>query len=101
MSPKLLDDENALENEIENFVPVSGEKKKKIEKIITSAKKDRAISLRISSYDLEKLKEKACNEGVPYQTLINSILHKYINNRLFEKDEMLKFVRLMKDKVQT
>ncbi|NOX88912.1 MAG: antitoxin [Calditrichaeota bacterium] len=100
MSHKLLDDEKKIENEIDNLVPVSGEKKKKIERILTSAKKNRSISLRISNYDLEKLKEKARDEGVPYQTLISSILHKYVNNRLLEKDEMLKFFQLMKDKIK-
>lgn len=36
------------------------------------------ISLRIPRTDLAKLKERAAKEGMPYQTLINSILHKYV-----------------------
>jgi len=39
---------------------------------------------------LDKLKEKAEKNGIPYQTLINSILHKYITNQLLEEDEILK-----------
>ena len=70
-SHKLLNEEKTIEKEIENLNPVSGNKKKKIENIIAEAKKNRSISLRISNVDLEKLKEKANNEGVPYQTLIN------------------------------
>ena len=54
-----------------------------------------AISLRIASYDLEKLKEKAGKEGIPYQTLINSILHKYITNQLLEKEEIIKTFSVM------
>ena len=69
-SNKLLDEEKAIEKEIENLKPISGTKKEKIEKILAQAKKNRSISLRISNFDLEKLKEKASNEGVPYQTLI-------------------------------
>ena len=38
-----------------------------------------AISLRISKYNLSKLKARALREGMPYQTLINSILHKDVN----------------------
>ncbi len=94
-SHKLLDEEKAIENDIKNLKPISGKKKTKIENILERAKKNRSISLRISNYDLEKLKEKANNEGVPYQTLINSILHKYITNQFFEKDEILKSLQLI------
>jgi len=94
-SIKLLDEEKTIENEIEELVPVSGIKRKKIENILTQARKNKSISLRISNFDLEKLKEKANNEGVPYQTLITSILHKYITNQLFEKDQILKSLKLL------
>ena len=94
-SNKLSDEEKAIENDIENLVPISGTKKEKIENILVQARKNRSISLRISSFDLDKLKEKANNEGVPYQTLINSILHKYITNQLYEKDQVLKSFKLL------
>ncbi len=94
---KLLDDEKAIENEIENLQPVSGAKKKKIENIIAQAKKNRSISLRISNFDLEKLKEKAEKEGIPYQTLINSILHKYVTNQFYEKDQVIKSFSLISE----
>ena len=92
---KLLEDEKLIENEIDSLIPISGKKKEKISQIITQAKKNRSISLRISNFDLEKLKEKANIEGVPYQTLINSILHKYITNQLFEKDQVIKSFSLI------
>ncbi len=94
-SDKLLDEEKAIENEIDNLRPVSEMKKKKIEQLLSQARKNKSISLRISNFDLEKLKEKANNEGVPYQTLINSILHKYITNQLFEKEQILKTYKLL------
>ena len=40
-------------------------------------KKDRRINIRISSRDLEEIQKRALEEGIPYQTLIASILHKY------------------------
>lgn len=40
-------------------------------------KKDSRVNIRISSSDLYRLKRKAAYEGLPYQTLIASILHKY------------------------
>ncbi|HXV60457.1 MAG TPA: antitoxin [Vicinamibacteria bacterium] len=49
-------------------------------------KKDRRINIRISSKDLEALQKRALSEGIPYQTLIASILHKYANGRLKERE---------------
>ena len=42
-----------------------------------SLNKDARINIRVSSVDLEQIKQKAAYEGLPYQTLIASILHKY------------------------
>jgi predicted DNA binding CopG/RHH family protein len=46
--------------------------------------KDKRITLRLSSLDLEAIQAKAIEEGIPYQTLISSILHKYVTGRLVE-----------------
>ena len=45
-------------------------------------KKDRRINIRISSQDLERLQKRAANEGMPYQTLISSTLHKFVTGKL-------------------
>ena len=42
--------------------------------------KARNINIRLSQKDLSKLKEKAAQDGLPYQTLVSSILHRYVNN---------------------
>ena len=47
-------------------------------------KKDQRINIRISQVDLEGIQAKAVQEGIPYQTLIASILHKYVSGRLVE-----------------
>ena len=47
-------------------------------------KKDARINIRISSKDLRGLQKKALAEGIPYQTLVASILHKYVEGRLHE-----------------
>jgi predicted DNA binding CopG/RHH family protein len=49
-------------------------------------KKDRRVNIRISHKDLEALQKRALEEGIPYQTLLASILHKYAAGRLVEKD---------------
>ena len=48
-------------------------------------KKDRRVNIRISGKDLEALQKRAVEEGLPYQTLIASLLHKYVSGRLVEK----------------
>jgi predicted DNA binding CopG/RHH family protein len=49
--------------------------------------KDKRITLRLSSLDLEALQAKALEEGIPYQTLISSILHKYLTGRLVDNSQ--------------
>jgi len=49
--------------------------------------KDKRISLRLSSLDLDAIQARAIEEGIPYQTFISSILHKYITGRLVERRE--------------
>jgi len=48
-------------------------------------RKDKRVNIRISERDLVGLQKKAVEEGLPYQTLISSILHKFISGRLIEK----------------
>jgi len=48
--------------------------------------KDQRMNIRIAQRDLEGLKTKALEEGIPYQTLVSSVLHKYLSGRLIEKE---------------
>jgi predicted DNA binding CopG/RHH family protein len=48
-------------------------------------KKDARINIRLSSRDLRSLQARALREGIPYQTLVSSVLHKYIDGQLVEK----------------
>lgn len=50
-----------------------------------TAIKDRRVNIRLSSGDLSDIQAKALEEGVPYQTLIASVLHKYVTGRLAER----------------
>lgn len=47
-------------------------------------KKNKRVNIRISEVDLELLQEKALIEGLPYQTLMSSVLHKYVTGRFHE-----------------
>lgn len=48
-------------------------------------KKDRRVNIRLSASDLEAIQRRAVEEGIPYQTLMASILHKYASGRLVER----------------
>ena len=60
------------------------------ELMISAAKntmlKDQRMNIRIAKRDLEGLKTKALEEGLPYQTLVSSILHKYVTGKLIDKE---------------
>lgn len=65
--------------------------KSELEKLKSAARataiKDRRVNIRLSSIDLGDIQAKALEEGVPYQTLIASVLHKYVTGRLADRSE--------------
>ena len=50
-----------------------------------TAVKDRRVNIRLSTVDLLDIQARALEEGMPYQTLIASVLHKYVTGKLSEK----------------
>ncbi|MFA4965461.1 MAG: hypothetical protein WC709_07490 [Thermoleophilia bacterium] len=50
-----------------------------------TAIKDRRVNIRLSSGDLRDIQVRALEEGVPYQTLIASVLHRYVTGRLADR----------------
>jgi predicted DNA binding CopG/RHH family protein len=51
-----------------------------------TAIKDKRVNIRLSSVDLLDIQAKALAEGMPYQTLIASVLHKYVAGQFSEKE---------------
>lgn len=49
-----------------------------------NARKDRRVNIRMSDRDLQQVQMRAAHEGLPYQTLIASIIHKYVSGSLSE-----------------
>ena len=62
-----------------------GEAKRFREYARATVRKDARVNIRISSKDLEALQKKALEEGIPYQTLIASVLHKYVSGRFVDR----------------
>jgi predicted DNA binding CopG/RHH family protein len=48
--------------------------------------KNKRINIRLSERDLINIKAKSLEEGIPYQSLISSVLHKYLTGRLVETE---------------
>ncbi|MCD6197591.1 MAG: hypothetical protein J7K15_03325 [Deltaproteobacteria bacterium] len=85
MNSKLDIFEQKIENNIDSFVPINKNKKILIESIINKANGKKSISLRLKTNDLEQLKLRADSEGLPYQTLLSSIVHKFVTDQLVDK----------------
>ncbi len=59
--------------------------KKRIQRIAkTYGLKNKRISLRMSEWDFTKIQEEALREGLPYQTLLSSIIHKYLTGQFHD-----------------
>jgi len=96
MKYELSTDEKIIEKEAIEYKKVTEKKKKNIESILEKSSKKKVITLRLNNNDLQQIKSLANAEGIPYQTLISSILHKYINNRFVDKKEVFKISELLK-----
>ena len=73
--------------EKDEWVPVANLTKRKKELMAyarNTLRKDKRLNLRISERDLLELQKRAVNEGLPYQTYVSSIIHKFINGNLVE-----------------
>ncbi|MBM3423223.1 antitoxin [Chlorobium limicola] len=46
-----------------------------------TANKNKRINIRISESDLNRLKAKSLEEGIPYQTLVSSLIHRYVSGK--------------------
>ena len=84
MSQKLNTEERELLDSYENdeWVSISEDVNKYKTAAKNTFKKNKRVNIRISEVDLELLQERALIEGLPYQTLMSSVLHKYVTGRL-------------------
>ncbi len=96
MKQKLDNYEKNIEKNISQFSSVSDPKRELIEGIIDKANAKKSISLRLKANDLELLKQRADSEGLPYQTLLSSIVHKFVSDQLVDKRSILKSLEILK-----
>jgi len=89
MKDKVTKEEQEILDSYEKgeWVPVKNLSKRKTELIKyarNTLKKDKRLNIRISERDLNELQRKAVSEGLPYQTYVASIIHKFLNGKLKE-----------------
>ncbi|MEE9447207.1 MAG: hypothetical protein V3V09_04560 [Arenicellales bacterium] len=86
-TPEELEILDYVENQHPKSVRNIEIEKKRYTQIFTdNVSKRKQVSLRILERDLYQLRTKALIQGVPYQTLIGSVLHQYINGELVSKN---------------
>lgn len=87
---------DVYEKEIEDALPESLEELSSVENLAEEMafakeaaanylRKDTKINIRLSHYDVEGLRRIAAREGLPYQTLLASVIHKFVTGRLVDK----------------
>jgi len=89
MKIRLTEEEKEILDSFEKneWVPVKNLSKRKEELMQyarNTLKKDKRLNIRISQRDLNELQRKAIIEGLPYQTYVSSVIHKFVNGKLIE-----------------
>ena len=85
-SPEELEILDFIENENPKSIPdLANEIAQLKASVKAKMSKKKAINLRLLEHDLQSIKTEAIREGIPYQTLISSILHKYVKGNLVAK----------------
>ena len=78
---KLTKEEKQISKELDNFKSIFNKNKDSLkysEIARNTLKKNKSITIRIAERDLQKIKAKAAEQGLPYQTLLTSMIHKNI-----------------------
>ncbi len=86
---KLDKEEKGILDSVENdewisIAHIEKEKKKFSSYAKNTHQKNKRINIRISEKDFDLIQRRALKEGMPYQTLISSLIHKYVNGTLHE-----------------
>jgi predicted DNA binding CopG/RHH family protein len=78
-------EDSISKGEWKSVLNLSAEKKRLTKVAKSTIKKNKTMNIRVNEADLNSLKARALEEGIPYQTLVTSILHKYVSGKLIEK----------------
>lgn len=96
---KLTKEEKEIRKDIDrgDYKPVSNAERARLEKVFKhGARKVTRINIRLTDEDIAKLKYRAEQEGIPYQTLIGGVLHKFVNGTLVNINDIKTVTKLLK-----
>lgn len=100
MKVKLDKYEREIEKSADSYRPVSKKERRKIEVILDRIRKTKNVNIRISEAVLEELKKLSREEGIPYQTLISSVLHKFVTHRLVDEKAIRRSLQMLSPRKQ-
>jgi predicted DNA binding CopG/RHH family protein len=95
MKVKLDKFEREIERSADAYRPVKRTERAKVEGMLDKIRKTRNVNIRISEVVLIQLKRRSHEEGIPYQTLISSILHKFVTDRLVDEKAIRRSIQLL------
>ncbi len=95
MRAKLDKFENEIEKSADEYRPISKRERLNLESTLNRIRKNKNVNIRISEAVLEGLKRRSQEEGIPYQTLISSVLYKYVTNRLVDEKAIRKTLQML------
>ena len=87
--------EQEIEDNAEFSVPIEGEELEELEATLDEIRENMSISIRFSLWDIDRVKERAKREGMPYQTLIKSIIHRYLEGTLVDEIAVLQAAKML------
>jgi predicted DNA binding CopG/RHH family protein len=90
--------EKEIESNINTYAPMTGARRRVVDTILEATRKTKNINIRINELDLANLRKNADEEGIPYQTLISSVLHKYLAGRLVDEKHVRKSIEMLSRK---
>jgi len=90
--------EREIERSANLYRPTEKKKLRRIQRILNQVRKARNINIRISEAVLAELKKRSLEEGIPYQTLISSVLHKFVTNRLVDEKAIRRSLQLLAER---
>lgn len=90
--------EREIERSADLYRPLPKKKLRRIENILGRVRKSRNINIRISDMVLAELKKRSQEEGIPYQTLISSVLHKFVTNRLVDEKAIRRSIQILSER---
>ena len=98
MKIKLDKYEQSIARAAELYRPATAKERQKIERVLDKIRKNRNINIRLSDEVLGAIKKRSLREGIPYQTLISSVLHKYVTHQLVDAESVRRPVKISSTK---